>query len=518
MKKKWFFTSLKDNICFNKIKTALLVCVMFCNKNICFADENKPAEEDVNKLLEKSIIEGSAVVDEEKNETNKQEVTDNTIKPDVSKDDKIDKSMSAVSAEADSKQIASNNDATQAVLAEIATIKEGSMQEKIDNKTKSDVTAPIGKTTDGVVKDIVVNNIIPPIVGEKDKNIVIKDNKEKTIEQKKVIGNGDVDVTDKKIADSGGVAINNKEADVDSNMTKIAPLDTKDIVIDEKVLKKVDEQIANIDKKQELEKQKEESEKKEQEPIKETNELNKTGKEKPAEVRIPIVIEAADAKVDEEANKEKPEQQKKGEDKKANENTQKDDKTKKITGIDFEKLFTTFNTKQALKHNFNDLNAHYFGFLENANEMKLIRRIIIEQKNPELKREREEKEKQSTLLQRQQQVLKTTFKSSISDIMRVASLVYFNNDNWRARVGGRVISNKDKTLKNVAVVKVNKTSIAFLLKKTSSQLVEQVKKIRKEGGSYSNNYYLIPDGKKTYIAFKLFIGQKIDLNTLKISG
>lgn len=508
MKKKWFFTSLKGNIGFNKIKTALLVCAIFCNKNICFADENKPSEDDIMKLLEKSIVDGNAVVDEKKNEISKQETTNDAIKPNIIKSNKNDNSIPVTLTE-DAKQIASNNDATKAVLKEIATIKNGLSQEiKEDNETKPDATATIATNADAFGK----KNTIPVVLG--------KDDKEKPAEQVKAVDGNGTNILVKKIVGDEGVAMDDKKAGVGDNMTKIAPIDTKDIVIDEKVLKKVDEQIADLDKKQEQEKQREENKKKEL--IKEANELNeiknKTGEEKPVGDVIPVIIEADDVKINEKAKKERPEQQKKGEDKKDNKNSQKDDKTKKITGIDFEKLFTTFNTRQALKHNFSDLKAIYFGFLENASEIKLIRRTIIEQKNPELRKEREEKERQSTLLQSQQKVLKTTFKSSVSDTMRVASLVYFDDSNWRARVNNKIISNKDKTLKNVVVVKVNKTSIAFLLKKTSFQLVERVKKIRKDGGSYSNNYYLVPDGKKTYIAFKLFIGQKIDLNTLKISG
>ena len=99
-------------------------------------------------------------------------------------------------------------------------------------------------------------------------------------------------------------------------------------------------------------------------------------------------------------------------------------------------------------------------------------------------------------------------------------MVYLNDKDWKARVNRENVNYKNKDSKNfngAMIVKSNKTSMIFLLL-TPNKMVETVKKIKEENASYSKNYYLVREGKDTYIAFKLFIGQTINLDTMKIKG
>ena len=527
MKKKRLLTLLKQNTGLNKIKAALFICIIFCIQNICCADENQINEESTLKSLEKHIIDKNAMANVNRDEINKSEFTDDKKQASMNVNDKLGQPISAAPTEV-VQPIVSGHDTQKAVLDKVATIDDNLQKDIKESEVKSHIIAPVVINPPSVEKDISDNNTMSIILDKTENNVATKENKDKIMKQNVTDPNHDnVEISLNGIIKDGGIdlskSVNNDMVNTNGNMTQIMPLDTKDIVIDEKVLKKVDKQITDVDEKYEQEKKKEADEKEKKELMKAVSEEktvpDNTSAEQQLETKPSVATAERDIKRKDDIKKVLLELRKDNADKKETHNAQKDDQSKKITGIDFEKLFTTFNAKQALNYDYHSAKFNNFGFLENAGEIKLIKQTIIEQKNPELKKEREEKERQATLLQSQKQAVKEALRITIGgEKMRVASLVYFDDNNWRARVGRKVISSQDKTLSNAAVVKVNKTSIAFLLKKTSQQLVERVKKIRKEGGSYSHNYYLIPDGKKTYIAFKLFIGQTIDLDTLKISG
>ncbi len=203
--------------------------------------------------------------------------------------------------------------------------------------------------------------------------------------------------------------------------------------------------------------------------------------------------------------------------------TDKVDKDKKkndiVEEVNVDKLFTIFEIKKALDFDYNKIKGENFSLLENAEELKTIKQVIKEQHDPAIKMKREREEKIKKENEQKMQSYKDIVKP-IENTLYISSLFYLSDNDWRTRINRKKITNKekDKTLiNNTSIVKVNKTSIIFLLQKPNT-LVDKVKKIKESKVSYSNNYYLVADGKDIYIAFKLFIGQKINLDTMVITG
>ena len=100
-------------------------------------------------------------------------------------------------------------------------------------------------------------------------------------------------------------------------------------------------------------------------------------------------------------------------------------------------------------------------------------------------------------------------------------MVYFNDKDWIVRVNKQIIPYKDKdNLKNdvVSILKVDKTSVVFVMNATDEWLVKKVNDLISKNVPYKNSYFVIRQKHKTYVAFKLYIGQRIDLNTMKIGG
>ena len=203
--------------------------------------------------------------------------------------------------------------------------------------------------------------------------------------------------------------------------------------------------------------------------------------------------------------------------------TDKVDKDKKkndiVEEVNVDKLFTIFEIKKALDFDYNKIKGENFSLLENAEELKTIKQVIKEQHDPVIKMKREREEKIKKENEQKMQSYKDIVKP-VENTLYISSLFYLSDNAWRTRINRKKITNKekDKTLiNNTSIVKVNKTSIIFLLQKPNT-LVDKVKKIKESKVSYSNNYYLVADGKDIYIAFKLFIGQKINLDTMVITG
>ena len=199
-----------------------------------------------------------------------------------------------------------------------------------------------------------------------------------------------------------------------------------------------------------------------------------------------------------------------------NENKKKADKFENSV----DKLFLRFDTKKALDFNYNSIKYDNFSFLENTEELKWIKRTIEEQQDPELRRKREEKEKQKQRQQELREQIKQ-FERPIERVLRVFSLVYFNDKDWRAKVNSEKVDNKNVSQKGffgAKPIKANKTSMIFLIQKPDDKITKKVQLIKDNHSSYSGNYYLVPSQGKTYVAFKLFIGQKINLDTMQITG
>ena len=176
-------------------------------------------------------------------------------------------------------------------------------------------------------------------------------------------------------------------------------------------------------------------------------------------------------------------------------------------------LFIDFDANKALDFNYNDVKFYNFAFLEDNEEIEIIKRILAEQQNPDLKK----------ILNkdgiRQNIIFDQNFNKKPEHSLRVSSLVFFNKKKWNAKINSDLINQASKkTFFEAKIATVNKTNIVFLIQNPSKKIIEKVRLIKDENLSYSNSYYVIKKGNKTQIAFKLYVGQKIDLDTMKIVG
>ena len=208
------------------------------------------------------------------------------------------------------------------------------------------------------------------------------------------------------------------------------------------------------------------------------------------------------------------------------EEEKKKDKVKKRSNT----LFTIFDKNKALKFNYNSATGESYSFLENAEELKVIKQIIAEQLDPEIKKKRIEEQRKKESMQAELEAIKANTSTiiekkqeggKIKRILSLKSLVYFNDKDWIVRVNKQIIPYKDKdNLKNdvVSILKVDKTSVVFVMNATDELLVKKVNDLISKNVPYKNSYFVIRQKHKTYVAFKLYIGQRIDLNTMKIGG
>lgn len=186
-------------------------------------------------------------------------------------------------------------------------------------------------------------------------------------------------------------------------------------------------------------------------------------------------------------------------------------------GIKINNLFTKIDQDSILNINYDNIKYDNFGFLENEEELDAIKHILKEQQDPELRKISEEKDR---LKQEIRSKIKN-FNTPIERSLKIYSLVFLDENNWEAKINHEIFNNKNKnkkTLFDTGIVKVDNNSIIFLVKKTDDLMVKKVQLIKKRKLPYSNNYYLVKKGKKTYVAFKLFNGQKIKLDTMIIIG
>jgi hypothetical protein len=104
--------------------------------------------------------------------------------------------------------------------------------------------------------------------------------------------------------------------------------------------------------------------------------------------------------------------------------------------------------------------------------------------------------------------------------MLLMSLVYFNDRHWKCSIDGKKVDNltKNNAHKKASIVKVNKGSILFVLNVTDKDNVALVSKIIAEKKQNYGQYQIIKSGTKKIVMFRLFIGQKIDFNTMEISS
>ena len=191
-------------------------------------------------------------------------------------------------------------------------------------------------------------------------------------------------------------------------------------------------------------------------------------------------------------------------------------------------LFTIFNKKKALKFNYKTAKDDDYSFLENADELKVIKQIITEQLNPEIKKKRIEEQRKKESMQAELEAIKANTSTLVEKkqeggrvkrFISLKSLVYFNDKDWIVRVNKQIIPYKDKdNLKNdvVSILKVDKTSVVFVMNAADELLVKKVNDLIGRNVPYKNSYFVIRQKHKTYVAFKLYIGQRIELDTMRI--
>ena len=103
-----------------------------------------------------------------------------------------------------------------------------------------------------------------------------------------------------------------------------------------------------------------------------------------------------------------------------------------------------------------------------------------------------------------------------SRIIKLSSLYYYDKDSWGCKVNNKFINrgNQNEVHDDVSIVKVNRDNILFILNTTSDEDVGNVRKLKKS--KYVDNYYIVKNGGKRSIMFRLYIGQSIDLTNLQI--
>ena len=176
-------------------------------------------------------------------------------------------------------------------------------------------------------------------------------------------------------------------------------------------------------------------------------------------------------------------------------------------------LFIDFDANKTLDFNYNDVEFHNFAFLEDNEEIEIIKRILAEQQNPDLKKILNKDGIQQNI------IFDQNFNKKPEHSLKISSLVFFNRKKWNAKINNNLVNQASKkTFFEAKIATVNKTNIVFLIQNPSKKIIEKVRLIKDENLSYSNSYYVIKRGNKTQIAFKLYVGQKIDLDTMKIVG
>ena len=191
--------------------------------------------------------------------------------------------------------------------------------------------------------------------------------------------------------------------------------------------------------------------------------------------------------------------------------------TKDKFGIKIDNLFVNFDVEDVLDFDYNKIKFDNFGFLENEEELSVIKHMLKEQQDPELKKIREERDR----LRQEVKLRIRNLGAQVERSLKIYSLVFLDDKNWEVKINRETFNSKNranKTLFDTGIVKVNKKSVIFLIKKVDDMAVERVRLIKKKRLPYSDNYYLVKKGKKTYIGFKMFNGQKINLDTMIITG
>lgn len=186
----------------------------------------------------------------------------------------------------------------------------------------------------------------------------------------------------------------------------------------------------------------------------------------------------------------------------------------KISSKDFagmlNQLFTDFDKQKAQDIDYNNAKYRNPGFIEDEEEIYNIKDtlrgydLLSDEEVEKLKKDKSEKKSEA----------------HISNWMKIYYLFYNGPNDWKCKINNNVITNEteQKVTDNTTILKVNKNSIIFLLNTISDTYLENIKQFKEKKYAYAENYHIFTDidGKK-YVVFKLYAGQKIDLDTMQIS-
>ena len=179
---------------------------------------------------------------------------------------------------------------------------------------------------------------------------------------------------------------------------------------------------------------------------------------------------------------------------------------------EIDKLFIPFNQDDKI-NSIDDIKyAEHPWLIENVAKLNILKKHYVIQNDDELRKRYEmeilSKEEERARLNR------------VENSMLLMSLVYFNDKYWKCSIDGKKVDNltKNEAHKKASIVKVNKRSILFVLNVTDKDNVALVSKIIAEKKQNYGQYQIIKSGTKKIVMFRLFIGQKIDFDTMEISS
>ena len=189
-------------------------------------------------------------------------------------------------------------------------------------------------------------------------------------------------------------------------------------------------------------------------------------------------------------------------------------KSGKISSKDFtgmlNQLFTEFDKQKAQNIDYNNAKYKNPGFIEDDDEIYNIKDtlkgydLLSDEEVEKLKKDKSEKKKDV----------------AIANWMKIYYLFYNGPNDWKCKINNNIITNdtEQKLTDNTTILKVNKNSIIFLLNTISNTYLENIKHFKDNKYAYADNYHIFTDvDGKQYVVFKLYAGQKIDLDTMTIS-
>ena len=189
-------------------------------------------------------------------------------------------------------------------------------------------------------------------------------------------------------------------------------------------------------------------------------------------------------------------------------------KSGKISSKDFggllNELFTDFDKKKAQNIDYNNTKYKNPGFIEDEDEIYNIKDtlrsydVLSDEEVEKLKKDKSEKKKDV----------------AVANWMKIYYLFYNGPDDWKCKINNNIITNEteQKLTDDTTILKVNKNSVIFLLNTISDAYLENIKLFKERKYAYADNYHIFTDvDGKQYVVFKLYAGQKIDLDTMQIS-